>query len=317
MGKLTEAILDILKANSAYESNAFCSSGYQGEPAIGNSSQAPFYFKRREYSLIGFPDDIHKEQICQGAGREWDKDIFALRSSCALAFNLFGNGPVLLRKGKIPITGDFFVEYERKLPTLARYSKPAYPDVCLTPCSKQNAIIFFEIKKLEWLDLPDSSISDKYLNTSHYKVTKSEKAKTSFVELFRAITDSKSKKCCWKRYDALQMAKHLLGCYNYSEAATAPRPNVLLVNCIWELGNRFASSAIPEALQGVYRQALDQENTEFDAFYTRVKPVLDVFKSELGVTADIVKLSVQELIEQLFRQEPTNWKERLVSSNCL
>ena len=149
MGKLTETILDILKANSGYKSDAFCFHGYQGEPAIGNSRQASFYFKRREYSLIGFPDDNHKEQICQGAGREWDKDIFALRSSCALTFNLFGNGPVLLKKGKIPITGDFFVEYEKKLPTLlpigARYSPPAHPDVCLTPCSKQKAIIFFEI----------------------------------------------------------------------------------------------------------------------------------------------------------------------------
>ena len=313
-------ILSILKANCPLGDKAFCFHGYQGKPDVGRSKQAPFYFMRREDSLIGYPNEEHLSQILQGAGREWDKDIFALRSSCALAFNIFGNGHVFFHKeGRLPLAGQFTLEYEKKLPTLlpieAKKAYPAHVDVWLKPCADQNSEVFFEVKKLEWLEKKKRQLSSNYLNSQHYKATKSLTAVNAFIDLFKAITDSQNRQCRWKRYDALQMAKHLLGIYNYSEHNAAHSPNVILVNCIWELGD--VNSITSPRVKNQYKIASEQESQEFEEFAEQIKRIVPVFKSELGITLHVMKMSVQELIGQMAREEPTDWKERLVTTNCL
>ncbi len=322
MATLIETILEILK--SKHQNKAFCHSGFLGKPDVGRSKLAPFYFRRREDNLIGFPDETHKRQICQGSGGEWDKDIFALRSSCALAFNLFGNGPVRFDDGVLDVSGVFSVEYEKQLPTLRPLevpkSHPAYPDVCLESLSNQNDVVFFEVKKLEWLENNSKPLRPAYFDSSSYKATVCPRAVAAFVNLFNDISDRNTGMCRFKRYDAFQMAKHLLGIFNHLESPksnSSPRSNVLLVNCIWEFGSGFVDSVVPECLRSQYEQAVKQESEEFEAFHESLLPVLSVFNQELGTTIDVKKIPVQTLIKQMTRTDISDWKERLVASNCL
>ena len=323
MDKLIETILETLK--SRHQNKAFCHSGFLGKPDVGKSKQAPFYFRNRKDNLIGFPDDEHKVQICQGSGREWDKDIFALRSSCALAFNLFGNGPVRFCSGSLPISGTFSVQYEKQLPTLRpienKSRTPANLDVYLESLSGGNTIVFFEIKKLEWLTNNSRPLSARYLKQKSYKATVNQNAISAFVKLFSDISIRENRNCRFKRYDAFQMSKHLLGIYNHLEArksnSSVSLPNVLLVNCIWEFGSKFKCSIVPERLLSRYNRAVAQETNEFAEFCECIQPVLSVFRDALGTTMDVKKVSVQTLIEQMERTDIPDWKKRLITSNCL
>ncbi len=158
--------------------------------------------------------------------------------------------------------GIYSVSYEKQVPVGNKrfYEKPSYLDAWLYNEERQE-IIACEMKMTEWLFNKPRTIKKEYLLPEYYTYAE---AAPVFTEVFRklAIWDPKEMpkapktfrsfignllsnerkaymeipcECVFKRYEAMEMVKHALGCYNALRSGDIKAKKISLVNVIWTL----------------------------------------------------------------------------------
>ena len=247
-----------------------------------------YYLKRLEDNLVVPMSDEVRAMYERGDGNELDWKMCAVRSSAAMTFNLFGNGPVKFAYGE-----EFNLAYEHRLQTLRNNSRPANIDAYLYD---EDEDIYCEMKMLEWLEPPRHTLSPAYLKAENYSIVPEDAGK--FIELFGRLAagkDGESELVSNERYDGLQMAKHLLAIYaNMTTEEYKPKV-VTLLNCVWELAN-------PDVL-GCYNETyLDMKAKEHEGFEKFEKSAAELiaplFEAK-GVCLSIEYETVAELMESI------------------
>lgn len=113
----------------------------------GDSRQRRLYYlKKLEDNLVLPMNDVHASEYRDGSGNELDWKMSSIRSSSAMTFNLFGNGPVRLANSEFADVYD--VQYEFRLPTLRGNPHPANLDAYLIG---KNVDVYCEMKMTEWM----------------------------------------------------------------------------------------------------------------------------------------------------------------------
>ena len=197
-----------------------------------------------QFYLSNYKDNIYKPMnLCalnsyaQGSGNELEDKMRSVRSSSAMTYNLFANDCAVInslppKKFSLP-KGTYTVEYEKQLPTLNLPLAPkANLDAFLIKEDEESyTIIACEMKMCEWLtnhkyELKEAYISDKdnyfYPETADTFIKVGHQISTSEFENSYCttddgdtITDYLFKPSKFKTYDAPQMFKHSLACYNF------------------------------------------------------------------------------------------------------
>ena len=260
--------------------------------------QSPYYLKHLEDNLITPMSDQHVSEYGEGNGSELDGKMKALRSSSAMTFNLFGNGPVQLNGAYGLPAGTYTVEYEHQLPTLKGNPHPANLDAKLEDADV-GAVIYCEMKLAEWILNKAGGLHTQYLESGSYLIPDTQAA--VFREAFASLCDdleATNGKLPPKltRYDAFQMLKHLLAIYTESHRraeAEETLPNrTFLLNCVWEMDN-------PEKLgkyAAKYRSMETEEHDQFALFKSALTPVSKMF-SALGTELSVCYLPLSCLLE--------------------
>lgn len=220
----------------------------------------------------------------------------SLRSSSAMTFNLFGNGPVMLDSGSG--SKEFKVTYEMHLDTLKDSNVPSNIDVVL---ESDDEIIFFVMKLFEPFYHKTSffrELSRSYENEERYFYPDSV---YSFKETVEKLRTSGI-----KRYDACQMFKHSLGIYNYLRKNEISGKKVRLINCIWSI-----NEPVPEKeLQAQYELVRNEEERGFQSFYDCMFNILNAFKKK-GYDFSIELMKVKDLVPMIgCSEEKRNWLAR-------
>lgn len=253
-----------------------------GDRTFGGSksvSQAPYYLANLQDNLIEPMNEQHFAEYGGGSGNELDSKMKALRSSSALTFNTFGNGPVVFNDEWSFSKGVYNVVYEYQLPTLKRNPNPANLDARLV-CDDNGCAAYFEFKMLEWLTSQPGLLRPAYLDPENYLIPREDAE--LFVEAFSWLADCDSKiaieagqplKCRFYHYDAFQMAKHLLAVYTAVVQGEECHPKIALVNCVWDMVH-------PEKLgkyEEHYRKIRSCEDEEYDEFAEAMIPLCGLF----------------------------------------
>lgn len=222
----------------------------------------------------------HKTEFLKGQGHELFSDsapdLASVGSSAALAINLFGINKTCLLKDtpaswKVK-SRDYALAYEYKAKTIR--SARANIDVYL---HNGNEHIFIEMKMLEPLKKVTTKSSEAYGLKGYYS---NEQAYEVFSQLFDKAGSA-------KRYDRLQMTKHLLGIYNkFAKEKPNELQHVILLNCYWKPSDDFCEQRLPY-------QRLDL--TEYYSLYqTEAKDfILDVYKANVLALFKSVNVAVQ------------------------
>lgn len=245
------------------------------EKVVGKKKPFQCGSEARNYYLCNLKDNLIEPmsdktllEYGHGKGNEiFSGKMNALRSSSALTYNIFGNHPVKIDK-KVEKSqigeGLYEVEFEKQFPTLKpSVSKmPANLDAFLINKEKEEAIAV-EMKMLEWVFNEPKKLKDAYLKAENYCCKEEDGEK--FVEVARKLIDA-DKKGLFNRYDAFQMFKHAVACYNAccSGKITGIK-KLTLLNCVWTLPDK-------------YQEKNDKEKAEFEVFYNIVnKDIAELF----------------------------------------
>lgn len=261
---------------------------------IGRTASArQFYVGSFEDNLVEEMGASARRAFDEGAGKELNGKMCALRSSSALTFNLFGNGEVAIadssrREAPIP-SGNYRVQYEYKAPTLEGSGNPAHLDALL---GSQDGLTFIacEMKLMEWLTGTPSSLGGKYLDSGAYR----SKGRI-FSETARRLDAMQ-----FSRYDFAQMFKHTVGLYNkLEEGAFDLGEQLVLLNCVWdprECEEVSWTSGTAERLEGAWAQ----EHGEFERFRNAMEGAIELFsRAEKPVDFSIRLCSHVELIDAI------------------
>lgn len=131
-------------------------------------------------------DAQHAAEYGDGSGNELDSKMQALRSSSALTFNTFGNGPVALNGDCFLPKGTYSVAYEYQLSTLVRNPNPANLDARLVR-DNDGCAMHFEFKMLEWLTSQPAPLRPAYLDPENYLIPREDAE--LFVGTFTWLAD--------------------------------------------------------------------------------------------------------------------------------
>lgn len=256
-----------------------------------SEAMAPYYVMRLEDNLIDDMAECHMREYAQGIGVELGEKMRALRSSSAMTFNLLGNHCVRIADPALAPKGVYSITYEYQLPTLQGNPSKANLDARLLVENK-SAVVYCEMKMAEWMLGWMKMLRASYLDSSRYLIP--EKDAAVFVELFSGLVKGEpnrkgSRKTRFSRFDALQMAKHLLAIYSNLEKEEAP--SIKLVNCIWEV--RDPSLLAP--YEQKYRTWLAAERNEFSDFVRCAQPVIELFEKR-GFAMAVEYMPVDRLL---------------------
>lgn len=263
-----------------------------------SASQAPYYLADLRDSLVEPMDAQHAAEYGGGSGNELGSKMKALRSSSALTFNTFGNGPVIFSGDCLLPEGTYNVSYEYQLPTLMRNPNPANLDARLVR-DDGGCAAYFEFKMLEWLTSQPGLLRPAYLDSESYLILRDEAE--LFTEAFSwlagcdpqaAIDAGQPLKCRFSRYDAFQMAKHLLAVYTAVVQGKESHPRIFLVNCVWDLVH-------PERLgkyEAHYRELRSCEDEEYEEFEEAMVPLCALFWNR-GIDFHLGFLTHQRLLD--------------------
>jgi hypothetical protein len=215
--------------------------------------------------------------------------INKIRSSAAMIYNLLGNDDVVIRQNKYLPAGEFKKEFEKKYKSInvinEKTDRPyeANLDAWLY---NDDCEIFIESKCMEWLQ----NSSEKELAKSYIKDT-SKYFHNSSAELFRSVGNEIS----LSQYDSCQMFKHTLAIYNYLKKKQIKNKKIYLVNVVWEPDE----NDLPDEIRAIYKLQLKLEHREFNLFYEKMKPIINLIKTELTKDFDILYLSVKDFHSML------------------
>lgn len=274
-----------------------------GDCAFGgceSASQAPYYLADLQDNLVEPMDARHSAAYGGGSGNELDSKMKALRSSSALTFNTFGNGPAIFNAEGLLPQGTYKVSYEYQLPTLSHNPNPANLDARLVR-DDDGCVAYFEFKMLEWLTSQPGRLRPAYFDLENYLIPRAD-AKL-FAEVFLRLSDcaplaaagtDSPLKCRFSRYDAFQMTKHLLAIYTAVVQGKESHGKVILVNCVWDLIH-------PERLgeyEARYRRLRICEKEEYGEFAKATEPLCELFRNR-GIDFQMGFITHQSLLNQM------------------
>ena len=293
-----------------------------------NPKYAQNYFEQYQDNLFAELSNEHRAQYESGNGdelsdKQYPAKMKSIFSSSAMTFNILGNGEIRVKEGnKFFVSGEYKIEYEKKLFTLNTENAkkhPAHLDAFLL--NGANAI-FCEMKMLEWLRDTPGFLKIAYFNDANFfsSIAGGEESLAAFKKLRDALCAQMAKFSTkdadkdphrFVRYDAWQMFKHILGIYNMSSevsrhdvsACKIDRVEVLpklkkvkLVNVIFETPVfAFADNAAKKA----YRNARTKENGEFYIFKKSVEEsgIIAAFKKDCGIDFSLELLTASEFMD--------------------
>lgn len=270
-----------------------------------NLSPRQFYLKNLNDNLFGCMNDSVKAQYQEGSGNELEDKMKAIRSSSAMTYNIFGNtGTISICGDKNLGKGKYTVEFEKKLHTLNSNSngRPANLDAFLY-CDYKKEAIACEMKMTEWLFDKPGKLRNAYLNPANYD---DENAALVFIKAAKSLIDTQNshtpgfptrEKYAGKlhRYDAFQMFKHTLACYNECKRPSTSIKKLTLINCVWEIP---CSLELTETTKEKYEMAVKEEHDQYQLFYSAMQPLKAVFQS-INVDFDICYYSVMDFVNIL------------------
>lgn len=267
--------------------------------------QRTFSPTRNKYYFANLNDNFYtpmsekvQEQFGGGSGKELKDKMFALRSSAAMTYNIFGNDDVTILPNDFITSGKYSVSYERQFNTLNNSNSPANLDVVL---ESDEEIVFIEVKLFEPFYHKinyEKELSGAYEEDFRYVYS------DSFYFFQRAI--EKIQTSAIKRYDAWQMFKHSLGIYNYARTNELKKKKLTLLNCVWTFNDEISDSNI----QFEINKIMKEEQAEFKIFKDSMFYVQNAFeKQNLNFTMDFV--TVKDLISIIDIDETKkNWLGR-------
>lgn len=277
---------------------------FQIQDGGANISARQFYLKELNDNLIEPMSEKVLHAYSKGSGNELSNKMLALRSSSAMTYNLLGNGFVNFRGDDSIGAGRYEVSFEKQLHTL-RKSKgglPANLDAFLY-CKENQEAIACEMKMTEWIFNRPCTLRNAYMMPDNYD---NLMAATAFIEAAKNIIDPQVTAVtqyvsAFRRYDAFQMIKHALACYNACQEQISSIKKLTLINCVWEfpdinvlkLNNRMH-----------YKMQLLQEHQEFDVFYVAIQPIILLFW-EAGIVFDIRYYSLSDFMKTMSLSDNT------------
>lgn len=241
-----------------------------------SEAMSRYYVARLDDNLVEEMASCHRQEYEQGTGVELGEKMRALRSSSAMTFNLLGNHHVDIVDPLFAPAGRYSVSYEYQLPTLRGNPNKANLDARLL-AEDRSMVVYCEMKMVEWMLGWMKMLRASYLDPDRYLIKRHEAR--VFIDLFNDIVAGGpnrkgSRKTRFRRFDALQMTRHLLAVYSNLEQEEAS--SIRLINCIWEI--RDASLLAP--YEHKYRAWLNDEQREFYAFAHAARPVLGLFEKK-------------------------------------
>lgn len=201
----------------------------------------PYHLKKVSDNLYEPMDDAVQNAYSQGSGGELQEGreggpakMSAVRSSSAMTYNLFRNQVAIFCGDDRIGNGTYTCRYEEQERTLKGEGQPANFDAFLY-CEQNKELVVCEMKLMEWLDISAKLLRDAYFNTERYRDYENPDAAKLFTELAGKLKD-KQLVCTKIRYDAAQMFKHTLACYNACVFRKEHDIRKLtLLNCVCEL----------------------------------------------------------------------------------
>ncbi len=287
-----------------------------------NQRYAAEYFADWQDNVFGDFFAAHRAQFERGNGNELSdspakmKSIF---SSSAMTYNILGNGEIRAKDSNCFFTqGAYTIEYEKKLLTVrSGKNAPAHLDAFLL---NGTDAIFCEMKMIEWLRDNPGFLKHAYFEDTNFfsDVAEGSDALAAFkalrdllcAEMSKFKDDNGDDPHHFKRYDAWQMYKHILGIYNMSSAATKneiaacqtddikmlPKlKKAVLVNVVFEPSAEVFSDSVRKA----YCDARTVEHEEFSIFkkYVEKSGVIAVFKKDCGIDFSLELLTAAEFMD--------------------
>ena len=251
-----------------------------------NVSARQFYLKELNDNLIEPMSEKVFQAYSGGNGNELSDKMLALRSSSAMTYNLLGNGSVNFQGDNSIGEGLYEVSFEKQLHTLRRseHGLPANLDAFLY-CQENREVIACEMKMTEWIFNRPCALRNAYLIPDNYD---NPTVATAFIDAAKNIIAPPSDyedtqegisiaqyASALRQYDAFQMLKHALACYNACQEQTIPIKKLTLINCVWELPN---SNILQLNNRIRYEAQLALEHNEFADFYIAMQPVFNLFQ---------------------------------------
>lgn len=250
-----------------------------------------FYLEKLGDNLIAPFSPSVQNQYNQGGGNEPLKKMRALRSSSAMTFNIFGNDDAkILNENGVYQT--YKVKFEKQHKTLkasASKAKANLDALLYNPETKQAYAC--EMKLAEWLFSSPSDLNVKYENVDCYD---HQEAAVVFTPIAQTL---RTQKASFRVYDANQVFKHTLACYNYCKEMQGTNQEITkltLLNCVWELSN----PKLFDLQQVNYHNRLNEEHKGSLDFNNLMQPVIPLFKS-IGVDFDIQYISLGDFLKKL------------------
>ena len=227
------------------------------------SEKEEFYLYDYKNNLFEFP----YINTILGTGVE------AVRSSAAMIFNLLGQKAFSYNGTKFSAP-----EYETELKAIKDEKDAphnAHLDVTFNSADK-NEFWAIEAKMMEWLNNP-KNLSPSYLNANMY-LPENTKADV-FIDFFKSLVfcDQKDSEGRFlhktKRYDAIQMAIHILAIYNHFCVSKNSAKRVVLQNIVWKYNcddykieeaeaNEFVAKA-----NKIFKPLFEELNIDFSVEY--------------------------------------------------
>lgn len=218
--------------------------------------------------------------------------------------------------------GSYEVSYEKEVPIGNKKfcEKPSYLDAWLYN-EEHGEVIACEMKMTEWLFNKPRTIKKEYLMPEYYTYAE---AGAVFTEIFRklAVWDPKEMpkpsksirsfirnvlsnerkayleipcECVFKRYEAMEMVRHALGCYNAVKAGDIELKKLSLVNVIWTMPYDVT---IPDNTNERYCWREWTIFKEYDYMKKLMNPVHELFAS-IGVEFHIELCTVEQFMDMM------------------
>ena len=280
-------------------------------PPLDADNQNYYFTDYRENLLDKMSNEVCKA-FAKGSGNELQRKMAAVYSSSAMTFNIFGNGPVEVKKNTCGWSvGKYTLQYERQLPVLKRGGK-ANLDAQLIDGKE---IIFFEMKMQEWLFYKPSKLARAYLHDEarYYNREIFSVVKKLIKEIMnKSASDDKSYSCRYKHFDAFQIIKHIIGIYNgvagkKDEFTKAEK--ITLVVGYWTVSTSVVKD-MPADLQKIYKDIELEMQKETADFQKRLSDIQAMFTAK-NVSFSVEFRTVKEILSCLGKEEDKAGKRYL------
>jgi len=285
----------------------------------------PYYTRKLEDNLYEPLDPLHQNQYNKGLGgelregksiRKRPMKMKSIRSSSALAYNIFGNKLVEIKSNSFGLPAKVYkIAYEtpHRLIKSGNRTVSAWADVVLLSLDKEDCVIV-ESKMFEWLLDKPKSISEKYLLKENYisqdvgcLIMPTIKQLLSGKEIikkgqkyFSPIND---------QYDGIQILLHIIGFLTEIELGKYKNvKRVHIVNMIWTLNN----TELLGTYSNKYKKLLEKEKKQSELFKKYFDEHLStIFTREYGIVASFNAAEHFQMIDALNIKE--NQRNYLIS----